>query len=606
MLKNQNIRGYLVGLLASLILLGCSSSPNKTLTATDLALNEVKFSATEYLAQAKQLKANNLKLRAQLLAAHAFLDKNQSEQAITLLAQISSQLTTNSEIQAEYRYLQSLIAYQKQQYQQALDILSYPDAWQLPRWQWRNYYQQRALLFGLVQQPIKKLQSYTSLAMYVDANEASKLNQHIWQTLSQLKQEQLASLKQQPLPKIFSGWIQLAYIAKFYGADPMQLISNLSRWQHAHSQHPAAVKLPDDLQKAINTKPYQPQKIAVLLPLTGNGSSFAEPIKAGIVNRYYKDSIQTSIQFYDTSPNVEQAYQQALTDGAEFIIGPLLPNNVVNLHQLQKSEGVRAPQLFLNQLMKPSEVENTYFFSLSPQQEAVDGALRMQRSGVKTPLVFATDNSTGRNMALAFKNEWFKLTGAEAETHFYADANKMKQTVQQAMGVSDSLSRIAQIKSLLRNKVKADFRSRRDIDAIYMLSGSRDLPLLKPFIDVSFSVFARPVPLYTSSRSRPNLGNSKKNQEYNGIIMSEAPWLMQNTAEHRTINQLWPTWSYNQQRLYTMGNDALALIGQLAQMRAFPGFQFRGESGTLSVEKNGVIRRQLQWGQYKQGVLYPL
>ncbi|WP_133405559.1 penicillin-binding protein activator [Parashewanella tropica] len=606
MLKLQNIRGYFVGLLTSLILLGCSSSPNQSITASDLALNEVRFSAAEYLAKAKQLRSTDLQLRAQLLAVHAFLDNNQSDQASKVMQKISTQLTSTPEIQAEYRYLQSLIAYQRQEYQFALETLSYPSAWVLPRWQWRNYYQQRALLLGLLLKPIDKLKSYTSLTQYVSEDEAQTLNSHIWKALSQLTQEQLVTLKQQPLPQMFSGWVQLAYIAKFYGADPMQLISNLSRWQKNNPQHPAAIELPSDLQKAINTKPYQPQQIAVLLPLTGTGSNFAEAIKAGIINRYYSDSDQATLQFYDTSTEVQQAYQQAIADGAEFIIGPLLPKNVAKLHQLQEAEGLIVPQLFLNQLAKPSNVDNSYFFSLSPQQEAEDAALRMQRSGIKTPLVFATDNSIGRNMASAFNNEWLKLTGIEAETHFYAEGNKMKQTVQTAMGVSDSLSRIAQIKSLIDKKVKADFRSRRDIDAIYMLSGSRDLPLLKPFIDVSFSVFTKPVPLYTNSRSRPNLGHSKKNQEYNGIIMSEAPWLMQNTAEHRTIHQLWPTWSYNQQRLYTMGHDAMGLIGQLAQMRAFPGFQFKGESGTLSVEANGVVRRQLQWGQYKRGVLYPL
>ena len=41
-------------------------------------------------------------------------------------------------------------------------------------------------------------------------------------------------------------------------------------------------------------------------------------------------------------------------------------------------------------------------------------------------------------------------------------------------------------------------------------------------------------------------------------------------------------------------------------MRAFPGYQFIGRSGALSVKPNGVIDRQLSWGKYNQGQLTPL
>ncbi|QVK21933.1 penicillin-binding protein activator [Shewanella dokdonensis] len=54
-----------------------------------------------------------------------------------------------------------------------------------------------------------------------------------------------------------------------------------------------------------------------------------------------------------------------------------------------------------------------------------------------------------------------------------------------------------------------------------------------------------------------------------------------------------------------MGYDSLQLVNKLAQMRAFPGYQFNGRTGQLSVGADGVLNRQLQWGKYWHGVLRP-
>ena len=76
------------------------------------------------------------------------------------------------------------------------------------------------------------------------------------------------------------------------------------------------------------------------------------------------------------------------------------------------------------------------------------------------------------------------------------------------------------------NTLEADFRSRRDIDAIYMISAAKDLVLLKPFLDVNFSVFADPVALYTTSRSRLSGNSTQSAQELNNLMISDIPWLM--------------------------------------------------------------------------------
>jgi len=174
------------------------------------------------------------------------------------------------------------------------------------------------------------------------------------------------------------------------------------------------------------------------------------------------------------------------------------------------------------------------------------------------------------------------------------------------LGVKDSQARISRMRDLLGSRLESDFRSRQDIDAIYMISGSQDLALLKPFLDVNFSVFSEPVTLYTTSRSRLESESAQSAQELNNLIISDVPWLMQSNSETQMVSELWSGWNNSQKRLYVMGFDALELVNRLAQMRAFPGYQFMGRSGALSVKPNGVIERQLSWGKYTQGKLTPL
>ncbi len=570
-------------------------------------MEQAGLSAQSYLEQAKNTKSELRRDKLMLLAAKAQLNDNQTEAAETLLQGLTRTLSPAPTVQAQYRYLKAKVLIKRKQFSQALDELKFPSQWQLPVWQRKAYYQTRAWLFARLQQPLNRIGELSLLSKFTDKREAARINDTIWRLLRPVAQDQLAELARNTAEPLYAGWLQLAYIAKHYGADPNQLISYLGRWQRQHKDHPAALRLPSDLEKALNTKPYRPRKIAVLLPLSGDEGEIANPVRAGILSRYLKTpESNVQLEFYDTGKDPVKAYQQALNEGAEFIIGPLLPGNLNKLKQYQTQNPSSVPQLYLNQPERFTPEENRYYFSLSPQQEAADAAMHMFRRGIKAPLIFAANNKIGHRMAYAFNQEWRKLTETPAEIHFYDGGDKMKITVQQAMGVTASKARIAAMKAIAGGKLKADFRSRQDIDAIYMIAGARDLPLLKPFIDVNFSVFTKPVPLYTTSRGRPNGDIRRAKPEYNGVTVSEAPWLMRNTPDNRIADKLWPTWNNGQQRLYAMGSDALELVGKLAQMRAFPGFHFKGDSGLLSVDKNGVIDRQLQWGKYRGGYLLPL
>lgn len=624
MLKRLNTTKFISIAILSAVLFGCgtTSAPVKT-EKTEVSLSSVTKTSAQYLALAGQEKNKQNRDKYVLLAAHAFINEGNANAADKALKSIAQDISQKPELLAEHIYLSARVLEMTSTYDHALKILNYPSNWTLPNWQWVSYYQFKAHLYQLVNQPIDQVRQLSLLSKYLPASQAQEVNDTIWRSLQPINEQTLLSFKDDTRNPIFAGWVQLAYIAKHYAVDPNDLVRHLGSWQQLNPNHPAAAKLPTDLEKALNTQPYQPKNIAVLLPLTGPRATIADTVKQGIIANYMAtgdDSI--SLNFFDTATGAQEAYQQAVAADAEFIIGPLLQSEV---EQLQNStataEAVSSispsapitpiasktiPQLYLNHIDNFSIDPDKFFFALSPTDEAIDAAQRLYNDGIEQPLLLVSNDSVGRRMADSFNQAWQTLTNEPAEIHYYDGGDKMKVTVQKALGVIDSKERIARIKAILTPKIEADFRSRRDIDAIYMISASKDLALLKPFIDVNFSVFAEPVPLYTTSRSRVENNDRETANELNNLTISDIPWLITPNTETRMVNDLWPNWSNGRKRLFIMGYDALDLVGKLAQMRALPGYQFSGRSGLLSVQPDGTINRQLSWGRYQRGNLRPL
>ncbi|MGS0695992.1 penicillin-binding protein activator [Shewanella sp. 0m-4] len=624
MLKRLNTTKFISIAILSAVLFGCgtTSAPVQT-EKTQVSLSAVTETSSQYLALAAKEKNKQTRDKYVLLAAHAFINEGNASAADKALKSIAQDISQKPELLAEHIYLSARVLEMTSTYDHALQVLNYPSDWTLPNWQWVSYYQFKAHLYQLVNQPIDQVRQLSLLSQYLPASQAQEVNDTIWRSLQPINEQTLLSFSNDTSNPIFAGWVQLAYIAKHYAVDPNDLVRHLGSWQQLNPYHPAAAKLPTDLEKALNTQPYQPKNIAVLLPLTGSRASVASTVKQGIIANYMAtgdDSV--ALNFFDTATGAQAAYQQAVASGAEFIIGPLLQTEVEHLQNMTAvgapvnavGEAVAVspvvsktiPQLYLNHIDTFTADPDKYFFALSPTDEAIDAAQRLYNDGIEQPLLLVSNDAVGHRMAESFNKAWQTLTNNPAEIHYYDGGDKMKVTVQKALGVIDSKERISRIKAILTPKIEADFRSRRDVDAIYMISASQDLALLKPFIDVNFSVFAEPVPLYTTSRSRVEGNDRETANELNNLTISDIPWLITPNTETRMVNELWPNWSNSRKRLFIMGYDALDLVGKLAQMRALPGYQFTGRSGLLSVQPDGTLNRQLSWGRYQRGNLRPL
>ena len=79
-----------------------------------------------------------------------------------------------------------------------------------------------------------------------------------------------------------------------------------------------------------------------------------------------------------------------------------------------------------------------------------------------------------------------------------------------------------------------------------------------------------------------------------------------NQSLRQQYNSLWPEQVDISQRLFAMAYDSVALLDDLNQLRVFPGKQYAGLTGQLSIASDGQINRQLNWAQYKDKQIKPV
>jgi outer membrane PBP1 activator LpoA protein len=164
-------------------------------------------------------------------------------------------------------------------------------------------------------------------------------------------------------------------------------------------------------------------------------------------------------------------------------------------------------------------------------------------------------------------------------------------------GLKSSESRIVQMDKLLGLEMENQPRSRRDIDAVYIVAGSAELTLIKPFIEVAINPEATPPKLFANSNS-----NSGKRQfeDLSGVMYSDIPLLIsQPQPVSAQLESLWPGKSHGEKRLLALGMDAYSMVNELPKMKITPDYQVQGQTGLLSLGEQCIIKRQLNWAEYE-------
>lgn len=462
---------------------------------------------------------------------------------------------------------------------------------------WHQYLMGR--IYASQGMPKKALVYYFKTAdiSFNDKVDVANLNDEIWQALQQLSSYALERFDKGSV--IQRGWIKLAKYQQIYIGTGLQLHQALNNWQRRFVNHPATYILPAKIKNTISLAPYQAQKIAVLLPQTGSSKRLGSALKDGFLAAMDHSEVN-DITFIDEQLSIQDIESQLIAQPFDFIVGPLLKENIEKVSQSVILQNT--PALHLNKSDTLNQNTDKYFFALNPEHEVEQALTHFLATDYQKPMLLAPDTLSGLRLVNHFKQQWQRYSLIEPEVGLYTDSKDMANVIAGLLEVNASESRIRTVKSLFRKEVESETRSRMDIDVIYILGDAIETRLLKPYLDVNVSTFAKRIPLYASSRSYSKRMDHTDRGDLEGLYFTEQPWMLNKSVDKFNLrtqyNALWPEKADIEQRLFAMAFDAVQLIPELKQLAKVPGKTFIGLTGRLSVKEYNTITRRLNWAQY--------
>ncbi len=435
--------------------------------------------------------------------------------------------------------------------------------------------------------------------------EKQKYLVHVWQKLQYLNTNTLKSLENTADNSTQLGWLSLALITNSTN-NAHQLLDKIKLWQIQYFNHPAQV-LVSSIQHRQIILPRLPSHITLLLPLNGTLANQGRAIRNGFLAAFYQGKSQgysPEINVLDTSQdNITKLYVKAVQGGANLIVGPLLKSNI---EQLISNQQLSVPVIALNTIPSSQSVINLYQFGLSPDDEATQVAEKIAKDHHQHILLITPDNAWGQRIKTAFENTWQRLGGKITGQLAYQARAKLAHQLRHLLNLDQSHHRSLEMRWLLKEKLRYIPRRRHDFDAIFLVAtpsmGRQILPLLRFY-------YTSNVPIYSISEIYQGYAHQKKDHDLNGVIFDDIPWLFADSKKlPKKINDIrdnaksaWPKSFKRYSRLYALGTDAFNLIPELDKLSLLPHFGMIGATGTLYLQSNGQIFRELIWAQMKDG-----
>ncbi len=430
----------------------------------------------------------------------------------------------------------------------------------------------------------------------------------IWESLNRLTDTELQTLRTTSPPDPMSGWMELVELTRLYLQQPDALADVIPHWQQRYPNHPTRKAFIPELLKSMRAAGQAPERLALLLPLNGELADAASAIRDGVFAAYYDTpaaSSRPSIQVYDSGATPEDtvaAYQQAITDGTQFIIGPLRKESV---HALATLPQLAAPVLALNQI-EDTALFNTalYQFGLAPEDEAREVARLAWREGFTRTIALLPNTDWGERVYAAFATEWQQLGGEILEAERYDNSRTDHgNVISSVLKLDDSKARQQQLTRHLGTNLEFEPRRRQDVDFVFLVASSRQARLIRPQLRF---YRASSLPVYTTSRVYSGLPDAAKDADMNGIIFCDMPWTLENdgSSDHlqQTINASWPGNASRYRRLYALGIDAYRLTPYLGELGNNMFGAYHGVTGNLSLGARGHINRSLRCAKFSRGL----
>ena len=431
------------------------------------------------------------------------------------------------------------------------------------------------------------------------ADAAAKDNHEaIWELVSRLPKEQLTHSDDRDL----DGWLSLALATKSVGT-PEQQLAAIDNWKAQHPEHPAAMQLPQALTKLKELAGRPLEKIALLLPQEGPLATVARALRDGFLAAHYQaqqaGQNPPEIVLYDSShlASLDDIYQQAQADGVQLLVGPLEKNLVKKLSEYPQ---LPLPTLALNYSDADREIPPQLFqFGLAAEDEAREVARRAWADGMRSAVALVPSGEWGNRVLSAFRQSWVAAGGNLLAAEHVSQPVELAQQIANLLQLRQSEARAKRLQKTLGTELASQPAHRQDIDFIFLAATPQQAQQIKPTLAFQY---AGDLPVYATSHLYTGGQNPAQYQDLEGIRFCETPWLLDaDNPLRQQVDQQWPQASGSLGRLYAMGVDAFRLAPRLDQLKALPGSQLEGLSGSLSLTQEQRVERHLPWAEFHNG-----
>ena len=326
-----------------------------------------------------------------------------------------------------------------------------------------------------------------------------------------------------------------------------------------------------------------PVKLAVLLPLSGSLAPAAAPVRDGFLTGYYGEARRRpEVAFYDTAGTpggAVAAYQKAVSEGNDFVVGPLGRDEVAAVF---RDAQATVPMLALNRASVPPPAGNASF-SLSPEDDGIAAAEYLQARNAHRVLV---------------------VTGVDEGLHRAASA--MRDALAERGGtVVESLDMGGDVASLL-SRLQAAVQKAGQVDAVFLATRASEARTLAPLLP---SAGLAGKPLVATSALVSGAGKPADDIVLDGIAYPTDPWSVRGVSglpSAASVGSQLKTARGPAARLFAFGYDAWLITAYLEKLALDPNGQVQGATGTLRLDPAGNVLHTPTWSTFRGGMPVPL
>ena len=304
---------------------------------------------------------------------------------------------------------------------------------------------------------------------------------------------------------VVAGWLELAPLSVELARNPARATTDLASWRQRFPQHPADEVL-GAAQTQIVAATSFPDQIALLLPVSGRAELDGIAVRDGFIAAYLQQdpNSRPHVRIYDVAAqSVASAYNQAISDGATFVVGPLTKEDVAAIAPLTTG---RAPVLALNYLADGiGSGRNLYQYALLPEDEARLIARRVVSEGRLKGVAILPEGELGDRVGAAFADELSRLGGSLLASQRYES---------QRADFSDIIKQVLEV-----HAVKGEPSTHR-ADATFVFISGNASAARQIMSQLRFH-YAGDVPVYAmSSDFEPD---ASANSDINGMVFPDMP-----------------------------------------------------------------------------------